>query len=597
MLLIPSYSMLSATMTTLMLSAIFLLLSYQSNKNYMRFWGVSWLLYSAMFFLDFLNLQVDIQTEIYVMFRQMIALIGSYVFLVGTHYFFQIKTPRTLFWCTCFSVFLTILYAFSHLIYTLALIPNIIYCSGILIFSGCMFISYSWTQNLPEKILAGFFIIVWGIFINHFGFSIKHIDMAIFTYFISIFTVNILILFLMIIYFKKTRFLDRKQASRYRLLVENSADSMFLYDYKTSTFEYVSPTISELIGVTDRQLYQQPSLFYAYVSILEQHKTASDLFSKPIVSPGQGLLQFQKSGATEKWSEIHYIPIRDATGSTIAVEGILRDVTEQKKMEEDLKEVENAKKELLENISHEIKTPVTLIQGYAESLLDRIVPVESTETYLHMINSKAMMLNTLVDDLAQVSKLSSQSLEYQFYEKNAVDVFSELISQFEFQIIESNHVAKVSSTILLNTILIVDPYRIQQVISNLVNNSIRHTPEGGEITISCVTHINHTLSRSVPEDDDYTIPEGELIFTVRDSGDGVPEQDLPRIFERNFSTSSRKNLDTSDPSYQNPLPLGPQSGLGLFISMQIIKQHSGNIWARNNPEGGLEVSFSLPCYY
>ena len=81
-----------------------------------------------------------------------------------------------------------------------------------------------------------------------------------------------------------------------------------------------------------------------------------------------------KNGIVERWSQIHYIPIRDNTGTVSAVEGILRDITEQKRAEESLKEAEEAKKEFLENISHEIKTPITLIQGYTESLLDKVVP-------------------------------------------------------------------------------------------------------------------------------------------------------------------------------------------------------------------------------
>lgn len=176
-----------------------------------------------------------------------------------------------------------------------------------------------------------------------------------------------------------------------------------------------------------------------------------------------GILCLYKNGSIEKWSEIHYIPIRDNTGTVSAIEGILRDITKRKHMEEDPKAAEQTKKELLENISHEIKTPVTLIQGYTESLLDKVVPPESTDIYLKMLNSKAMMLTTLVDDLAQVSQFSSQSMEYRFYEQPAAEVFSELLNQAEFHVTQSGRVPVVSSGIEKNAILIVDPYRIQQV--------------------------------------------------------------------------------------------------------------------------------------
>ena len=114
--------------------------------------------------------------------------------------------------------------------------------------------------------MASFFIIIWGIFINHFGFTLQDTALAVATYFIGLFTVNILILTLIIIYFKKLRFMDIRQSTRFRLLVENSSDSMFLYDYKRQEFEYVSPTIANLIGVTDKQLYKMPERFFDYVN-------------------------------------------------------------------------------------------------------------------------------------------------------------------------------------------------------------------------------------------------------------------------------------------------------------------------------------------
>lgn len=583
MYLLTGYPMLASTATTLMLSIIFLLLSRQSGKNYMRFWGISWLIYSGMFLLDFLNFHAQFHTYYYMTLRNLITLGGSHIFLLGTFHFFQLRPPRFINITSAISAALILLYPFSDGLRTLAVIPNVIYCSGILICAGCMFISYSWTQNLPEKLIASFFIILWGIFINHFGFTLPDTALAMATYFIGLFTVNILILVLIIIYFKKLRFIDIRQFSRFRLLVENSSDSMFLYDYKQQRFEYVSPAISALIGVTDTQLYQMPDRFFDYVNTLEKHKDIVGIFSRPVSEPGNGILCLYRNGIIEKWSEIHYVPIRDNTGTVSAIEGILRDITERKIMEENLRTAEQAKKEFLENISHEIKTPVTLIQGYTESLLDKVVPAQSADTYLKMINSKAMMLATLVDDLAQASHFSSQSMEYRFYEYPAHEVFSDLLNQGEFHIAQSGHLASVSSSIAEDAILIIDPYRIQQVVSNLINNSIRHTPMGMSIFISCRTYVKEELLHSVPEDDDHNIPEGDIVFTVSDMGDGISDEDLPHIFERNFSEGKRINSNS-------------QSGLGLFISKQIIKQHSGSMTARNNQYGGAEISFSLPYY-
>ena len=584
---VPGYSMMAATATTFMLSMIFLLLSGQSKKQYMRFWGIAWLVYSAMFLLDFCHLNWNFVYLGYVMLRQMLALLGSYTFLLGTHHFFQIKCPAVLGFAAIISTISMVLYPASYPVYTLMIIPNIIFSSGLLIYSGCMFIAISWTQKLPEKLIASFLIILWSIFINHFAFSLKNQQLEIVSYYISIFTVNVLILTLIIIYFKKLRFIDTKQHNRFRLLVENSSDSMFLYDYKRQQFEYISPGISSLIGISEEKLYEMPERFFDYVNTPKRYSSVLSIFSRPVKRPDGGILMLYKNGIVERWSQIHYIPIRDNTGTVSAVEGILRDITEQKRAEESLKEAEEAKKEFLENISHEIKTPITLIQGYTESLLDKVVPPESTDTYLKMINSKANVLTTLLSDLAQLSDMSSQTMEYKFYEHNASDIMQDLIQQGEFHIAASGHTVSTEVNIVPYAVVIIDPQRIQQVISNLISNAIRHTPPGREISLSCVSYPHEEMMHAPASDDDYSIPDGEILVTVSDQGDGIPEKDIPHIFERNFSGGRRIQTNTSGKG---------NSGLGLYISSQIISQHSGRISAKNNPGGGAALSFSLPYY-
>ena len=585
--IVPGYSMMAATATTFMLSIIFLILSEQSKKQYMRFWGIAWLTYSAMFLLDFCHLNWNFIYLGYVMLRQLLALLGSYVFLLGTHHFFQIKIPMSIDIAAVISSITMVLYPAVEPIYTMMIVPNIIFSSGLLIYAGCMFISISWTQKLPEKLMASFLILLWSIFINHFTFSLKNQQLEISSYFISIFTVNILILTLIIIYFKKLRFVDSKQHSRFRLLVENSSDSMFLYDYKRQNFEYISPGISKLIGISEEKLYAMPDRFFDYVNTSKKYSCILSIFSHPVKRPGGGILMLYKNGIVERWSEIHYIPIRDNTGTVSAVEGILRDITEQKQTEEKLKAAEEAKKEFLENISHEIKTPITLIQGYTESLLDKVVPPESTDTYLKMINSKAGILTTLLSDLAQISNMTSQTMEYKFYEYNADTIMHDLVQQGEFHITSSEHKVSTFIKVIPNAVVIIDPQRIQQVISNLISNAIRHTPQDRQISIYCISYPHEELLHTHISDDDYTIPDGEILLTVRDQGDGIPERDLPHIFERNFSGGRHIVTDSSGKG---------NSGLGLYISNQIISQHSGRMFARNIKRGGADISFTLPYY-
>lgn len=579
---ISSYPMLASTTTTLMLSVIFMVLSNQSGKKYMQFWGISWFTSSIIFIIDFCSLNNYINEMPYIMLRQSLSLLNAYLFLFGTYHFFQKKMPKYFHAFSIVSLMVILSYPVFDDMYAIAFIPNVMLSSSMIIISGCMFISMSWTQKLPEKMLASFLIITWSIYTNHFGFALKNSSLATTTYYIGLFIINLLIMTLIIIYFKKLRFTDQRNSSRFRLLVENSSDHLFLYDYKQQSFEYISPQISNLINVSDKQLYDMPDRFFDYLNVEEKDKNIVNIFSHPVSSPGKGILCLYKNGEIKKWSEMHYIPIKDNTGIVSAVEGILRDITERKKIEEQVKIAENEKRELLENISHEIKTPITLIKGYTESMLDQLIPKESNDTYLKIINSKAMMLTTLLDDLVQLTDFTSQSMEYKFYEQSAADMFKDLIKQGELHIISSNHTAKIDMNISPNAIIIADQYRMQQVISNMLNNAIRHTPKGKLITITCKSYINEQLLLS--KENDLNIPKGEIIFSVKDTGDGISEDDLPHIFERNFSGSNRINT------------VQDKTGLGLYISKQIITQHSGTMCARNNSEGGAEISFIIPYY-
>jgi PAS domain S-box-containing protein len=579
--------MMSAISTTLVFGLIFLFLARQNSRLYMTLWGLCWIVYSIMFLLDFINLSDIYTSNHYIAERHVLTLIAAFLFLAGTHRFFQLLLPGYLYYIAFACLFIIGIAAFSEDLYNLIVIPSIMFSTVLLIWAGCMFISYSWTQNIPEKLVASFLIILWAIFSNHFVFSFYHITIATFNYFIGLFMVNLLILFLMIIHFKKTRFLLMKSEQRYRLLVENSSDSMFLYDYKKGSFQYISPSVQPLLGISAEELYVSPQRFFENIEISNENKELLSLFQRPIHIASKAILCMQKNNQPFRWSEMHYLPIMDALGNPIAVEGILRDITERKKIEESLKASETARRELIDSISHELRTPITLIQGYVESMLNDVIPSSSVPFYLKMIQSKTQMLNMLLDDLIQVSHFTSQTFDYKFYEHDAYKFFSNIIAQAEFQVKRSGKNFVSENTIENNLIVILDPFRIEQVVANLINNSIRHTPPGGTITVQCMSRQEESLIKeSSLEDPCRTIPDGEIIFTVTDTGEGIHPDDLPHLFEKGFQGNNRSgNLKRSR-----------NAGLGLFISLQIIKQHSGSIWAKNNPSGGAILSFSIPYY-
>lgn len=586
MLQLFEYSMMSTTSTTLVFGLVFLFLGRQNGSSlYIKQWGLCWILYSLMFFLDYMNLTGLYTISLYIPLRQMLTLLSALVFLIGTFDFFLLKTPAFLKWITGVS-FLSI--ALSILPYHLSefiLIPNIMYSTILLIWAGYLFISYSWTQNLPEKYIASFLILLWATYSNHFGFSLEYTMIATFNYFIGLFMVNLLIVFLMIIHFKKTRFLMAKREERFRLLVENSSDSMFLYDYAKHTFRYISPTVQKLLGYSTAELYHMPSKFYANINEANSDKIKF-ILNTPITCPSMITFAVLKDSQINKWCEMHYLPIFDTIGTPVAVEGILRDITEIKKTEESLKDSENARKELIENISHELRTPITLMQGYLESMMNNIVPAGSQQLYLKILHSKTLLLNTMLEDLIQVSHYTSQTLDYKFYELNAYNYFDSLLSQTEPHVVKSGKHFQCVNNLQRDITVIIDPARIEQVITNIINNSIKYTPYGGAITMECRNYVSEEITATNGLGEDLlAIPRGEITVTVTDTGEGISEEDLLHIFERKYRGKNRSNSESRG-----------GSGLGLFISQQIIKQHSGRMWAKNSSEGGAQLIFTIPYY-
>ena len=152
-----------------------------------------------------------------------------------------------------------------------------------------------------------------------------------------------------------------------------------------------------------------------------------------------------------------------------------------KQLSDRLKISEQKREKMLENISHEIKTPITLIQGYTETLLQPQTPLSMQKDYLHMLYSKAHMLATLADDFSRVMSSKPTDIEYRFYEYPAKDVFLPLINQCRDQAVRSGFQFSLEGSWDQNVILVVDTDRIQQAVSNLMNNAIRHTPAKSSI--------------------------------------------------------------------------------------------------------------------
>jgi signal transduction histidine kinase len=223
-----------------------------------------------------------------------------------------------------------------------------------------------------------------------------------------------------------------------------------------------------------------------------------------------------------------------------------------------LQESNEQRRNLLADITHELRTPITVIQGNVEGVLDGVY--EADETHLKSILEETQLLSRLVDDLRTLALAESGALQL---EKEPTDL-SVLISETAAELRPQFDEAGVTLATDLPAdapLLSIDPERVRQVLVNLIVNALRHTPPGGGVRVHFAM-----------------IYTEEAQVTVEDNGTGIRPEDLPHIFDRFFKTKDSSGM-----------------GLGLAIAKNLVQAHGGIIQAESQPGVGTIFSFTLPA--
>ena len=225
-------------------------------------------------------------------------------------------------------------------------------------------------------------------------------------------------------------------------------------------------------------------------------------------------------------------------------------------------------KELISNISHDLKTPVTTIKGYAEGIIDGVADTpEKIDRYVRTIYNKATEMNTLINELTLYSKIDTNKIPYNFniVSVNAYfdDCADDLSVELEAQNVEFGYFNYVERDVRI----IADAEQIKRVIHNIVNNSLKYMdkPKG-------------MINLRVKDVGDFVQVE------LEDNGKGIAAKDLPNIFDRFYRTDASRNSSTGG------------SGIGLSVVKKIIEEHGGKIWATSREETGTTMYFVLRKY-
>ena len=232
------------------------------------------------------------------------------------------------------------------------------------------------------------------------------------------------------------------------------------------------------------------------------------------------------------------------------------------KMSAELSRSVSARKQMTADIAHELRTPLSLILGHAEAVHDGVLP--PTLENFEIIRDEATRLEHLVNDLRTLSLADAGELTITLQTIEPGRLLKEVVSLYQYQTQRKNISLDLEIASPLSTVE-VDPGRMTQVLTNILDNALRHTPEGGRILLSA-RETNHQIE-----------------ITIQDSGPGLKAEDLDRIFERFYRTDSARQRDYSG-----------GSGLGLAIAKSIVQAHGGQLSAKSETGNGLKVIIKLP---
>lgn len=259
----------------------------------------------------------------------------------------------------------------------------------------------------------------------------------------------------------------------------------------------------------------------------------------------------------DKYMQVFFAIFADEHRNREGILLVLHDVTEERKLE-------LMRRDFVANVSHELRTPITSVKSYAESLLDGALDNrEMSEKFLGVINSEADRMTRLVKDLLELSRLDNQQMQWNFDRFSFADMVKLCVDKMR---IEAAAMKQKLECYVIGDLpeIMGDKDRLEQVIVNLLSNALKYTPEGGSITV-------YVGKSSM-----------EVYAKVVDTGDGIPAEDLPRIFERFYRVDKARAREQGG------------TGLGLSIAKEIVEAHHGSITITSKMNKGTEVVVKLP---
>lgn len=231
-------------------------------------------------------------------------------------------------------------------------------------------------------------------------------------------------------------------------------------------------------------------------------------------------------------------------------------------------EADRQNRELISNISHDLKTPITAVKGYVEGIMDGVADTpEKMDRYIRTIYNKANEMDRLINELTFYSKINTNRIPYNFNKVNVREYFDDAAEELEYDLTAKNVEFEYQNAVAPEVMVIADVEQMRRVINNIVGNSVKYMDKEEK-----------KISLHIRDAGD------EIEVSITDNGKGIPSKDIGNIFNRFY------RADTSRNSGQGG------SGIGLSIVKKIMEDHGGRVWAESKEGEGTTMTFSLRKY-
>ena len=350
----------------------------------------------------------------------------------------------------------------------------------------------------------------------------------------------------------------QRSEEKYRTIFENTGTAMAIIETDT-TLSMVNDEFARIVGSTKEELERKIKWTEMVVpedlpKMIEFHQRRREGGE----APREYEFRFRDRHKHVKTASLIVAMIPETKQSLVS----MTDITERKENEAKLKKIDQMKSEFLSNVSHELRTPLQSIGGFTKLLLNGQVPDPATQQeFLQIIDRETLHLGNLINSLLDMSRLEAGHFQINPRPTAVRDIIVDSISSF--------HSLAREKEITLNEDIPgslpemeVDGERLRQVVINLLGNAIKFSDPGGVVTVKAEKS------------------NGDLLLQVADRGIGIAEKDRTHLFERFFRAEGEM--------------VRGGSGLGLYISRQIVEAHGGRIWADSEFGKGSTFSFTLP---